>query len=352
MSVDDHLEYRHLKYIIAVAETGSMSAAAARLHVAQSAISEQICAIEEILEARIFERSSGGCTLTAEGRVLLTFAYAAVEDRKHIIQTVQAIHVGRLMPLRLGFTSFVHHALLKSVAELYKELLPESDFIPESGDTDELTNRIRQDSLDAALVTLPIMDDGLKIIVLERERLVVLMRADDPVAESEAVPPGALDGKISVFTYQRNHPTAYARLVEMFEELGVRLRPAKPTLNIDHIQWMVREGVCYSLIRASRPLINGLVTRRIAGVDWTIDSALISKTGKQHPALPLLIRELTKRFPAELEILPKKLPMAARFRETAKHDTDDQMALFAADNAPDQGHEREGHRSNLYRHRK
>ena len=59
MSVDDHLEYRHLKYIIAVAETGSMSAAAARLHVAQSAISEQICAIEEILEARIFERSSG-----------------------------------------------------------------------------------------------------------------------------------------------------------------------------------------------------------------------------------------------------------------------------------------------------
>ena len=152
------------------------------------------------------------------------------------------------------------------------------------------------------------MDDGLKIIVLERERLVVLMRLTIQSPRARRFPRCARR-KDQRLRLPAESSCGLCRLVEMFEELGVRLRPAKPTLNIDHIQWMVREGVCYSLIRASRPLINGLVTRRIAGVDWTIDSALISKTGKQHPALPLLIRELTKQFPAELEILPKKLPM-------------------------------------------
>ena len=142
MSVDDHLEYRHLKYVIAVAETGSMSAAAARLHVAQSAISEQICAIEEIFEIRIFERSSGGCTLTAEGRALLTFALAAFEDREHIIQTVRAIHAGSLMPLRLGFSPFVEKNLLETVTETYRNLLPGCEILPESGETDELTQRL------------------------------------------------------------------------------------------------------------------------------------------------------------------------------------------------------------------
>ena len=53
MSVYDHLEFRHLRYIIAVAETGSFTAAAQSVHVAQSAISRQIGEIEDIKEGPI-----------------------------------------------------------------------------------------------------------------------------------------------------------------------------------------------------------------------------------------------------------------------------------------------------------
>jgi DNA-binding transcriptional LysR family regulator len=352
MSVDDHLEYRHLKYVIAVAETGSMSAAAARLHVAQSAISEQICAIEGIFEIRIFVRSRDGCTLTAEGRVLLPFAYAAVDDRKHIIQTLQAIRAGSLTPLRLGFSPFVEKSLLEGVTQAYRNLLPGCEILPESGETDELALRVRGDGLDAAIVTLPIDSEGLRIKVLERERLVVCLRSDDPLAGDVAISPAALDDKLSIFDYQRYHPAAYARIVEMLQELGITPRPSTPTMNSEHIQWMVKEGIGYSLVRAGRPLIEGLVSRPIAGAYWTIDSALIAKAGKQHPALPLLVRELTKRFPAELEILPKKLPTTTQFRETAKDGTEDQLALFVTKKASDREREPEGHRSKLYRHRK
>jgi DNA-binding transcriptional LysR family regulator len=336
MSVE-HLEFRLLKYIVAVADTGSFTAAAQRLHVAQSSLSTQIGQLEDVLGILIFDREHGN-TLTPEGKVLVRYAREGLRTRERIVQTVQAIHAGRLMPLRLGFTTFVHKASLKSVSDLYKELLPESEFIPESGDTDELTNRIREDSLDAALVTLPIMDVGLEVNVIERERLVVCMRNDDPLADADAVPPSALDGRISVFTYQRHHPTAYTRIVEMFAEIGVALRPSKPTLNIDHIQWMVKEGVCYSLIRASRPLMNGLVTRPIAGVDWTIDTAFVTKAEHENPALSWFVEEMVKHFRTRPEI-PARMPVAS----VRGHDTgpkpadrahDNQLALFAADDEP------------------
>ena len=48
MSVHDHLEFRHLIYVTAVAETGSFTGAAQAVHVAQSAISQQIGQIEGI----------------------------------------------------------------------------------------------------------------------------------------------------------------------------------------------------------------------------------------------------------------------------------------------------------------
>ena len=96
----------------------------------------------------------------------------------------------------------------------------------------------------------------------------------------------------------------------MFKDIGVALRPSKPTLNIDHIQWMVKEGVCYSLMRASRPLMNGLVTRPIDGVDWTIDTAFVTKSNHENPALSWFVEELVKHFRTTPETSAKK-PVAS-----------------------------------------
>lgn len=333
----EHLEFRLLKYIVAVADTGSFTAAAAKLHVSQSSLSTQIGQLEDVLGIRLFDREHGNMP-TSEGKVLIRYAREGLKTRERIVQTIQAIHAGRLMPLRLGFTTFVQKTLLNSVADMYKELLPESEFIPESGDTEEITNRIRQDGLDAALVTLPILEDGLETNVIERERLFVCMRSDDPIARHDSIPPDALDGKISVFAYQRHHPTAYARIVEMFKDIGVALRPSKPTLNIDHIQWMVKEGVCYSLMRASRPLMNGLVTRPIDGVNWTIDTAFVTKSKHENPVLSWFVEELLKHFRTSPETSTKKpvasVPGSDAGRRPADRAHDYQLALFAVNDEP------------------
>ena len=142
MSVYEHLEFRLLKYIVAVAESRTFTAAAARVNVSQSTLSTQIKGLEEILEIKIFKRERG-TTLTVEGKVLFRYAQGALKTRQHIVDTVQAIQSGRMTPFRLGFTPFVHRTRLHSVSATYKELIPDSEIVPESVETDEVDARMR-----------------------------------------------------------------------------------------------------------------------------------------------------------------------------------------------------------------
>jgi DNA-binding transcriptional LysR family regulator len=331
MSIYDHLEYRLLKYLLAVAEEGTFTAAALKVAVSQSALSTQIGLLESVLEFKIFDRENGNAP-TPEGAILLRFARESLQNRINIIETIRAIRTGSLMPLRMGFSPFVEKSLLSTVTKVYKDLLPNCAILPEVGDTDELIQQIRNDNLDAVLVTLPVNDDGLQMNVLDRDRLLISMKSDDPMAEFDAIPPSALNGKLSIFSYQRYHPAAYAYLLEALEVRGITLRPCQPTMNLEHVQWLVKEGYCYALVRASRPVLNGLVTRAIAGIEWTIDTALITKTDRPHPALSLLIEQLTKNsyLSDQTHETQHTPPTSARkpIRATA-HSNAQQLGLFA-----------------------
>lgn len=331
MSVSEHLDFRLLKYIVAVAEEGTFTAAAARLHLSQSALSTQIKGLEDNLGIKIFDRDRG-TTLTAEGKVLLRYGREGLRTRDHIVETIQAIHAGRIRPFRLAFTPFVLNSLLKIVSDLYRDLIPDSDIIPESDSTDETIAWLRDGECDAALVTLPIDANQLDVTILERQRLLVCMRNDDPLAVEEEIPISALNGKISIFTYQKHHPLAHQQLTEMFAEFGVTPRPCKPTMNMDHIQWMVKEGRCYSLVRADQPLTHGLTARPIAEADCMIETAIVRGADHKNPALALLVEELRKRChinpppAAKRTLIPIGAGNDTKIRKTAVRDA--QITLF------------------------
>src|SRR5439155_1224464 len=71
------MELRHLRTIAAVARHGSFSRAAEELHLAQSAVSQQIRRLEQELGVEVFRRSSRSVELTPEGEVILGYEYAA-----------------------------------------------------------------------------------------------------------------------------------------------------------------------------------------------------------------------------------------------------------------------------------
>jgi hypothetical protein len=82
----------------------------------------------------------------------------------------------------------------------------------------------------------------------------------------------------------------------------------------DHVQWTVKERICYALIREHELLRDGLTTRPIQGVSLMVDSAIAYKSDSEQLALPLLLRELEKRFPLA-NMRPQRKPPASVPRE-------------------------------------
>ena len=72
------MEHRQIRYFVAVVDCGSVSAAAARVHVTQPALSRQLQQLERELEVTLFDRSRGRLTLSRTGRELLPKARAVL----------------------------------------------------------------------------------------------------------------------------------------------------------------------------------------------------------------------------------------------------------------------------------
>lgn len=97
------MELRHLRYLVATADYGSFSAAARRLHVAQSAISEQLADLEQEIGAQLFTRSSRKTVLTPAGELFLKEARRILADADNAIEIAQRAHRGEIGMLRIGF---------------------------------------------------------------------------------------------------------------------------------------------------------------------------------------------------------------------------------------------------------
>ena len=74
------MEIRQLRALLAVADTGSVTAAAKTLHVVQPAVTKQIHALESELGVELFERSRSGMSLNASGKLVLERARRALEE--------------------------------------------------------------------------------------------------------------------------------------------------------------------------------------------------------------------------------------------------------------------------------
>ena len=296
MSEYDHLEFRHLKYILAIAELCSFTAASLQVHVTQSAISTQIRQIEDVYGIQIFSRDRDGVSLTPYGEILLAYARDLLQARADLIDMLKALRLGEITPLKFGFSSLVEKSTLGSVIETTRRLFSHCEILSDGDEVPNLESRIRGGDLDGALVTLPIeQNSDLTACIVERQRLFVCMRSDDPLADQDSIPAHALNGKLGLFIYPAVHPAAHRRMIELLNDIGIVPKKCNPTTNREHIQWMVQERQCYALARSGAKLLPGLTLRPIYGADLTIDTALILRANSQHPALALLIREFRKQ---------------------------------------------------------
>jgi DNA-binding transcriptional LysR family regulator len=137
-AMSDLVEFRHLKYIVAVADEANITRAAERLFLAQPSLSKQIKDLEDEVGFPIFVRNRDGVRITPPGQMIIAYAHEALQKKSKIIAMARAVHRGEVPPFRLGFSSFIDPELLQIFRNAYAKLLPDCLIHLSSGDPIQL----------------------------------------------------------------------------------------------------------------------------------------------------------------------------------------------------------------------
>lgn len=236
------MNLRHIETFVAIAEAGSFQAAAERLHLTQSAVSMQMKALEDTLQAVLFDRSSRPPTLSPLGRTLLDPARDLLRGAD-AFREIAAQRDELFGSLRLGVIPSATTGIAPSALAALREAHPRMRVRVEGGLSTALEDRVADGTLDAAIITQRARPpQGLEALTIMRERLIVAVHRDAPelpaVELLEALP-----------FIRFNRATGVGRVIENgLQLLGVRVDESMELDSIEAILEMVSRRLGVAIV--------------------------------------------------------------------------------------------------------
>ena len=232
---------RQMEYIVAVAETGTISEAAERCFVSQPSMSAQLKDMEEYLDVPLLERSRSGATLTPFGKEFVARA-------RIILSQVQALKVlakdveGSLAGIvRLGTLPTVGPYLLPRAARVLHKAYPELKLEIREERTIDLHEDLMSGVLDV-IISTPEDHPGTRSFPVVQENIYICVAPDDPLAESTGkVPLKSLKGR-ELMTLGYGHKFAVV-VQTLAASAGAITRNAYEGTSLDAIRQMANMGV-------------------------------------------------------------------------------------------------------------
>jgi DNA-binding transcriptional LysR family regulator len=318
--VYDWAELRHFRYLLAILETQGFRAAAKELHTAQPNLTVQAREFQENASIRLFEKTRrGGIRPTETGIAFMSLARLLLETRDEVVDALIAIERGEIGAVRFGCTPLVDQSLFRSFCGLHKEILPDCPIRPTHADPAQLAEEVTSGAVHAAIVTLPLKQPELRIEEIRTDRLVVCLRRDNPLAQKPALSVADLQENLTVLYHPQRHPDAHEMLLELLVDAGVKIDEYSIASHPSEMQLLVKEGYGFTLIREGTPLDDELTIRPIAGVDWTVKTAVIYHK-QQHPkTVPILVKKFRRRVRNQTNAVdPEKAGVSLQTSESVR----------------------------------
>lgn len=180
-----HLRFLH--YIDAVARSGSIRAAAEKLHVASSAVNRRVQDLEEELGTPLFERLPRGVRLTAAGELFLGYARRRQADLEQVRSQIEDLEGMRRGQVTLAASQALAPAFLPQAIHAFQTLRPGIAFDVKVLDRERAANAVTDFEADLGLIFNPPDLRGLAVLAQARQRTCALVAPDHPLAGRASV---------------------------------------------------------------------------------------------------------------------------------------------------------------------
>lgn len=223
---------RQLRSVVAVYEETSFTRAAAREHATQSGVSQHVSAVEATLGVTLFERGSDGVKPTSAGKRYYEHAVRVLRQLELAATEAREASEGISGTVRAGLMPTFTRAALPPVLDRFLEAHPEIDAQIIEGYSGNLTDMVRAETLDFALVPAGASDTGLTVTHLVRDREMLVsgpalglthghtVRLADLPPLNMIVPTHSNVRRERLDAYFQTHGVRIARLLEMDAMMG------------------------------------------------------------------------------------------------------------------------------------
>jgi LysR family hca operon transcriptional activator len=289
------VELRHLRYFIAVAETGSVSVAAEqRLHTAQPSLSRQIRDLEAELGVTLLVRGARGVELTPAGKVFLDHARMVFLQVDAAAEAARRAAEPPKTAFTIGFLSGYEVDWLPPVMNILRDALPDIEVVITSQESPNLAAGLVRGKIDAAFMRPEKQAAGLVYRLLRKDPLVVVMPAGHRLVAQASVGPEEIVGETLIGVPAWNAPVARAVTDRYAAKTGIDLTPDHEALNLSMAFSLVAStgGVALLPLYARNLMPKSVVSRPIRGAPPMIDLVLGYSEANTSPQLKFLLSKV------------------------------------------------------------
>src|ERR1700730_13017480 len=222
------MELRHLRYFLAVGEALSFTKAAARLRVAQPALSRQVQNLEDEIGVDLLRRSPRGVTLTAEGKLFLEEVRELLKRTGESVEKVRALAGGEYGELQVGYLPTHTVEILPPGLAAFRKSVPHAKVSLYDLSCDELITGLRNATLQLAITLQPTGEQaaGIEFELLRNYPLCVAVAPAHPFARLKSIPLEKVAAEPLIGLHRKDFPEYYRNLNRIFAPFGAKPRIA------------------------------------------------------------------------------------------------------------------------------
>ena len=281
------MELRQLRYFIAAAEEEHFGRAAARVHISQPPLSQQIQALETELGVDLFERVGRGVRLTRAGAEFLVHARTVLRQSSRAAEMAQRAGRGEVGTLEVGFVGSLAFTYVPWLIREFRSRYPDIGLALHECTIAQQTEWFTEGRLQIGLLRPPLTAPGIRMETLLNEPFAVALPRDHPLAALPEVPVAALSQETLIMLPRRVGLRYYSQVLGMCHRAGFSPEVVHEIGHLPTAVALVGAGVGLAVIPESLSLLRlpGVAFRPLAGPVEQVETAIAWRGGESLPAV-------------------------------------------------------------------
>jgi DNA-binding transcriptional LysR family regulator len=293
------MDLRTMEYYLAVVEEGSITRAAARLHMSQPPLTVRLKSLEAELGVELLARHGRGVEPTAAGRVFAERARRLLVDVQGTVDAVRSIGQGVTGTLALAIGGSVAPGLLARLLAELRVQAPDVAISVTDGTDDAVVDRVGRGDADAGLIHLPPRGAAklpnrraLETAVAAREPLFAVLREDHPGATAERADVVTLTAETLIAPSRASAPGLHAQVLATWQAAGGNPERTRETDSTTTALALVGAGLGITMMPAALAAVvwRGLRALPLRQAHPAVETAILWQRDAPSPVLRRFLR--------------------------------------------------------------